>query len=89
MKLLCAVASGSPLPACTADPLLVSVLAGLPTAGGVGRPSRRFQTRLRCPDRRQTRFSPTLLRRQLITPNFRTQPRFRGLVDRVCLAQQL
>ena len=41
--------------------LRVPILPRLPTPRVVRRPSRRFQTRLRFPDRRQTRFSPTQL----------------------------
>ena len=49
--------------------LRVPVLARLPTPRVVRRPSRRFQTRLRRPDRCQTLLPPTQLRRQFIAPN--------------------
>ena len=68
--------------------LRVPVLTLLPTPRGVRRPSRRFQTRLRFPDRRQTRFSPTQLRRQIVAPNLRAQARVLGLVNRIRLTQQ-
>ena len=68
--------------------LRVPILPRLPTPRVVRRPSRRFQTRLRFPDRRQTRFSPTQLRRQIVAPNLRAQARVLGLVNRIRLTQQ-
>ena len=68
--------------------LRVPILPRLPTPRVVRRPSRRFQTRLRFPDRRQTLFSPTQLRRQIVAPNLRAQARVLGLVNRIRLTQQ-